>query len=44
VLRTLDRLREARERLEQRRMVEEDRRRAEDRIRDELHDAHARIV
>jgi len=44
VLGTLERLREARERLEMRRIVKEDQRRAEDRIREELHDARSRTV
>jgi len=44
VFKTLERLREERQRFEQRRMVEQDRRRAEDRIREELHDARSRIV
>jgi hypothetical protein len=41
---TLERLRKIREQLEHRRLVDQERRRAEDRIRDQLHDSRSRIV
>jgi hypothetical protein len=42
--RTLEQLRSFREQLEQRGMQDRERRRAEDRIREERHDARARII
>ena len=41
---TIDRIRELREELELERMAQQDRRRAEDRFREELHDSRARTL
>lgn len=41
---TADQLRHVREQMDRRRLEEQEARRAEDRIRDELHDARARII
>jgi hypothetical protein len=42
--RTLEQLRRVREEMETRHFEEQERRRAEDRIREELHDAHAKAI
>jgi len=44
VIRTLERLRQIREQMEQHQRVDQERRRAEDRIREELRDERARTV